>query len=276
MTIWHSRNCFGCSLVFQWICGLEKWIVPRAEKFCQTGKWLQASLKSRAIQESREEKGENMFFFFPSLFSFHPFFCFLFIWCIFVETWDVRGNGRICSQVVEMNLFYLAKQSPAVSWARQDVRRYVVRPGSTIHHFKHIVSSPANTAAHPRCRRFPAPGPRPVIHYTAVFLSHLVARTKPYAFVSFVILCQVGTAMGSGISSAFIRGSADLRMAAMEVNFVALNIACPPLVRWGTETPKCVMTLLFFVVSQIWRSTFLLLRLWIASSFRVACSCDVI
>lgn len=110
-----------------------------------------------------------------------------------------------------MNLFYLAKQTPAVSRARQDARRYIVRPGSTIHHFKHIVSSPANTAAHPRCRQFPDPGPRLVIHYTTVFLSHLVAHTKLYTFVSFVILCHVGTATGRGVCPAFITGRSNLR-----------------------------------------------------------------
>lgn len=130
-----------------------------------------------------------------------------------------------------MHLFYLAKQTPAVSRAQQDARRYIARPGSTIHHFKHIVSSPANTAAHPRCRQFPAPGPRPVIHYTAVFLSHLVAHTEPYTFISFVILCQVGTATGRAISSAFIRGRPNLRTTATEIYLMSLNISCTPLVR---------------------------------------------
>lgn len=106
--------------------------------------------------------------------------------------------------------FYLAKQTSAIFRTRQDARRYIVHPGCTIHHFKHMASSPANTAAYPQCRQFPAPGPRPLIHYMAVFLSRLLARTKPYTFVSFVMVCQVVTTMGRGISPAFIRGRSNL------------------------------------------------------------------
>lgn len=146
------------------------------------------------------------------------------------------GNGRICSRAVEMNLFYLAKQTSATFRTRQDVCRFIVHPGCTIHHFKHIVSSPANTTAHPKCRQFPAPGPRPLIHYMAVFLSHSLARTKPCSFVCYVILCQVLTRTGRGASPVSIRGRSKLRTTATEMNLMELNIFSALLVRWGTET----------------------------------------
>lgn len=215
--------------------------MPIAEKFWQSGNWLLTSLKSRAIQESQEKKRWKHIF---------PLFCFLsFFFCISVETRDVRGNRRICSRAV--NLFYLAKQTSAIFRTRQDARRYIVHRGCTIHHFKHIVSSPANTAAHPRCRQFPAPGPRPLIHYMAVFLSHLLAHTKPYTFVSFVIVCQVLTTMGRAISPVFIGGRFNLHTTATEINAMALNISRTPLVGRGTESSKHFMILFYCFALKI-------------------------
>lgn len=134
-----------------------------------------------------------------------------------------RGRIRVDILRVRAPLFITSN----TSWAHQPIQRLIPGAGSS------------------------RPGATPVIHYTAVFLSHLVAHTEPYTFVSFVILCQVGTATGNGISSAFIRVRPNLLTTATEIYLMSLNISCTPLVRWGTETPKCVMILLFFVASRI-------------------------